>query len=144
MEPVLQHMLCKACCLFAISSRLEPTVPFCTCAGKQAKDEALDRLLWRGVLQGHHCGHISHSHCAANDGGTHAWVAHPARSLLQSHGLLDHCLPLCLGISASGLCLCNRCCHIQVRFVLRNIVLMLCEMVVPESTMWLLRDSLLQ
>ena len=113
-------MLCvKTCSLLALCCRPEPTVLSLTCVGKQAKDEALDRLLWRGLLQGHHCGDNSHSRRAANDEGSHAGICHSAGGLLQSHGLLNHRLPLCLGTSASGLCLCNWCCHIQVRHTVK-------------------------
>ena len=50
--------------------------------GKQTKDETVDRLLWRGVLQGHHSSYTCHFGGAANAWGAHVGVTHSARGLL--------------------------------------------------------------
>ena len=84
--------------------------------GKQTKDEKVDRLLWRGVLQGHHRSYTRHLGGATHAWGAHVGVTHPAWGLLQSHGLSDNSLTMCPGLGSFSICLSYWSCHFQVTF----------------------------
>ncbi len=86
--------------------------------GKQTKNEKVDRLLWRGVLQGHHSSYTCHLGSATNAWGAHVGFAHSARRLLQSHGLSDNSISMCPGPGSFSICLSHWSCHFQVTFII--------------------------
>lgn len=86
--------------------------------GKQTKDEEVDRLLWRGVLQGHNSSYTCHLGGTTNAGGAHFGVTYSARGLLQSHGLSDNSITMCPGPGSFSICLSHWSCHFQVTFTI--------------------------
>ena len=103
----------------SLSTRICYHVSLCF-AGKQTKNQALDRFLWRGVFQSHHCCYPCYPASVANAWSANAGLCHPERGLLPSNGLPDNSFTMCTVLGTLSVCVSHWSCHIPVSLPLMH------------------------